>query len=275
MISNRVERRPPPPVYVPAAQSVQGRLTISKSPPPFLPIRAGVAQRMDSRIERAHDRAEARGEGVRRRTVAQDLAATGSRWRTDYDNQETETVDIPSGKFKVSKGRGGQPNITTREEDFDGAKMKTTYADVAHKLNAEGKKVAKAVLEILASAGKITVDAFDATIRRAITFIISITHVAEEARYAAAGKVSRAELRAIVDGESTFNSVFAGSSPSYPQVDSAQGIRRRVTERSGYFDRLDPYMSESSDDESDAVKPRRSSRLAAKAGGKPESKKDK
>jgi hypothetical protein len=214
---------------------------------------------IETRIARSHQRGE-KGTREERGSLAHKLEKIAKRWHDDYENQETEVVDTPAGRFKISKGRGKQPYATTRLEDFGNVRMTTDYSSVASTLNTDGVAIAKLTLRMLEAesemeknAAKRQIQAQNWKVRRAITFIVSITHICEEARYFACGKVSRGELRSIVAGAATFNSVFAGPKPRFPQVATAQGTRLLVEENSGYFNYLKGHLSDSSDDESKAT----------------------
>jgi hypothetical protein len=181
----------------------------------------------------------------------------------------------------MARGRGEGPNINTKEKNFGGVKMDTTYKGLVSGLTSGGvdeKDVASEMLDYYDDEDKdpgavLSTDKH----KRAATFFTGITQVSEEKRNPSAAKLARAGLRRIQKGKANFRDVFTGDDAAYvPARDKGTGAYRDIlsgaAEAPESMLELVEDMSDSSDEEDagfgriDEGGKKRSARLKNKVG---------
>ncbi|AYL99047.1 DUF4157 domain-containing protein [Mucilaginibacter celer] len=178
-----------------------------------------------SRLRRAHQRAE------KRRMVSPDAPLGKKR-----------IVATAFGPVGVSKGRGGQPNVTSRQEDFNGAVLKSgRYKDLEISAAEAGMLSGK--------AGKLS----DSR-KRKLAMLVGITGHAERSRFSASGKISRQAFRNVRDGKRNYKQSFVGDNPDFAMAakGGAQAYHRALKgeqELTKPQQKLIEEMSDSSDED--------------------------
>jgi hypothetical protein len=126
---------------------------------------------------------------------------------------ETHRIETAAGPFTFHRGRGQQPYIRTRREDFAGANVDDDYDSIVRVLSDANPRVEerRAYLILrMARGGRPSLAHETAQVRRAMTYLLGLTQVAEESRRRTPGSAAaaRASLRTIADGTSTFHAQF-------------------------------------------------------------------
>lgn len=195
----------------------------------------GKAKPMDglSRIRRANARAEKRAQKAPRPPLGK--------------RRESDTLFGPVG---VSKGRGNQPYVTTRQEDFPGEKsIRGTYDSLQTMLGTPG------LLEKVVAATKRGAKPKGGKKSRPAATLLGIVGEAESMRFPGADKVFRSVARRVKDAKS-WKRAFSGNDPIFAMAakGGAQAYNEALSgKRSLTQEQLDAAanMSDSSDDEDD------------------------
>jgi hypothetical protein len=147
---------------------------------------------------------------------------------------ESQRLDTSAGMMTFHKGRGGQPYIRTRAPDFGGAVVSDDYDSLVRALSSDNPEVeeerANQVL-MMARGETVDVSGESGIIRRAMTYLLGMTQVAEEnpSRSSGSAGMARACLTRIADGTSTFFAEFNRTNGNYiPARIGGTGMMREV-----------------------------------------------
>ncbi|HET9183997.1 MAG TPA: hypothetical protein VFP59_17855 [Candidatus Angelobacter sp.] len=151
-------------------------------------------------------------------------------WRydsfTEYQNwtkgSQGVSVDAPLGSGKINAAhKRGAPKISSRQEDFGGAKLGDAYSDYISGLQSGGKtdvEIATALLKLDDTSLVSDIE------KRAASMLHVTVYLAEEWRKQGAAKLYRAFLRSIENGEKTFKDFLT----EYEFILSADEGRKQV-----------------------------------------------
>ena len=162
-------------------------------------------------------------------------------------------IDSGSGMMRYHKGRGGQMYIRTRADDFGGQKIGDDYDSLVSTLSHDDPEVEEERANILLRLSRgedVDLDGIPNKIRRAMTFLLGMTQVAEEnpSRSSGSAGTARASFRSIADGTSTFHQEFNRTNGRYvPAHVGGTGEMREVV--SGTRMLHDDLAGNMSDDE--------------------------
>jgi hypothetical protein len=175
------------------------------------------------------------------------------------------------GPVGISKGRGRQPIINTRETEYEKAKVGTHYGHKPGKSTGFAKHLAslstedqKAAARALHNASKgrpiaaSDMKRFDVKTKRALAFFHHVVHQAEEdpTRNPGSAKLARGGLDAIQKEKKTFSSFYGDASPFLPAQSGGTGLTRDVIGGEEAPEELKDFedeMSESSDEDDTTV----------------------
>ena len=119
------------------------------------------------------------------------------------------------GPVTASFGRGRQPRVSSRLEDFGFARVGTRYSEVLAPINRlaprQQEKLALAIFEVLEEGKPLPRFGFlTPSVKRAVAMLIGITQIAEQhhSRTPGSAPLARAAILSVADGVYTFEDAF-------------------------------------------------------------------
>ena len=151
----------------------------------------------------------------------------------NWTSAQTTNLSIDSGFGPVAaRHNRSAPYLTSKEEDFGGAKLGTTYKDFIRGLR-DGKNTSKDDATLAEALLTEDLSLLDSDLQKRAAAMLSTTvNLAEEWRKQGASKIYRSLLRQIIDEEATFDDFLR----DFEFIQSADAGRVQVARYQDYFD---------------------------------------
>ncbi|MFA4136205.1 MULTISPECIES: DUF4157 domain-containing protein [unclassified Brevibacillus] len=161
---------------------------------------------------------------------------TTSRIRPFYQNwtpAQTTNLSIDSGFGPVGAMHNrSAPYLTSKQEDFGGAKLGTTYKDFIRGLR-DGRNTSKYDATLAEALLTEDISLLDSDLQKRAAAMLSTTvNLAEEWRKHGASKIYRSLLTQIIAGQATFDDFLR----DFEFIQSADAGRKQVARYQDYFD---------------------------------------
>lgn len=161
---------------------------------------------------------------------------TTSKIRPFYQNwtpAQTTNLSIDSGFGPVGAMHNrSAPYLTSKQEDFGGAKLRTTYKDFIRGLR-DGKNTSKDDATLAKALLNEDLTLLDSDLQKRAAAMLSTTvNLAEEWRKHGASKIYRSLLRKIIAEKATFDDFLR----DFEFIQSADAGRQQVARYQDYFD---------------------------------------